>query len=169
MNTNRCDQNVTVSPAVYGDLEDILALQKIAYQSEAALIDDYNIPPLTQTIDGIEDEFRQISFLKAEMDTRIVGSVRAEVQEETCFIKRLIVYPDFQNCGIGSLLLMTIEQCFPRVERYELFTGKESKGNHLFYTRRGYHPFKEEKIDENLTFVYYEKMNECTGFSAYHS
>lgn len=159
MNKNLCCQNATISQAVYSDLEDILALQRIAYESEAALIGDYTIPPLTQTIREIKDEFRVARFLKAEIDTRIVGSVRAEVQDGTCYIKRLIVHPNIQNRGIGSSLLTAIEQDYPRVERYELFTGKKSESNHIFYTRRGYSPFKEEHVNERLTFLYYEKMN----------
>ena len=39
------------------DLPSILALQKLAYQSEAELVGDYSIPPLTQTIEGITDDF----------------------------------------------------------------------------------------------------------------
>jgi hypothetical protein len=36
------------------DLREILALQKLAYKSEAELYDDHSIPPLTQSIEGIE-------------------------------------------------------------------------------------------------------------------
>jgi len=158
MSTNHSG-NCTISLATFRDLDKILVLQRIAYQSEAALIGDYTIPPLTQTICEIQDEFGHTRFLKAEIENRIVGSVRAEVQEGTCFVKRLIVHPDFQNRGIGSSLLTAIEQDYLLVERYELFTGKESKSNHIFYTSRGYCPFKEEHVNEKLTFVYYEKMN----------
>lgn len=36
--------------AVSEDAAAILALQKLAYQSEARLYDDYSLPPLTQTL-----------------------------------------------------------------------------------------------------------------------
>jgi hypothetical protein len=32
-----------------GDYEEILDLQKLAYQSEAIIFNDFTIPPLTQT------------------------------------------------------------------------------------------------------------------------
>jgi len=70
-----------------------------------------------------------------------------------------MVHPDCRNHGIGSLLLAGMEERCPLARRFELFTGRESKRNHVFYTRRGYHPFKEEKIDEKLTLIGYEKMN----------
>jgi len=152
-------QDICISVAVSDDLESILALQKIAFLSEAALIDDYSIPPLKQGITEIRDEFWYTHVLKAEIDKRIVGSVRAELHEGTCLIKKLIVHPDYQNCGIGSFLLTSIEQSFPLVKRFELFTGRESKRNDVFYKRRGYQPFTEKTINEKLTLIGYEKMN----------
>lgn len=150
-------RNVTVSAAGPEDLEEILELQKTAFMSEARRINDYSIPPLRQTLHEICDEFGHSAFLKAAAGTRIVGSVRAELRGETCVIKKLIVHPDCQNRGIGSLLLSEIEQMFPGTRKFELFTGKESKRNHEFYTCRGYTPFKEERITENLVLVYFEK------------
>ncbi len=151
--------DIGISVAASDDLDSILALQKIAFLSEAALIDDYTIPPLKQDITEIRDEFRHSHFLKAEIDKQIVGSVRAEVHGGTCLIEKLIVHPDYQNRGIGSLLLTHIEQRFPHIKRFELFTGRESKRNNAFYIRRGYKPFKEETINEKLTLVCYEKTN----------
>ena len=93
MSTTCTGQEIRISVAEPGDLEQILALQKIAFLSEAALIDDYSIPPLHQDIAEIRDEFRRNRFLKAETGGRIVGSVRAGVQGGTCLIQKLIVQP----------------------------------------------------------------------------
>ena len=150
--------DVKISYADYNELENILALQKIAYQREADLINDLSIPPLQQTISDIRDEFILTRFLKAEIDHRIVGSVRVETQNETCYIKRLIVHPDYQNRGIGSQLLISGEEIFPHMKRFELFTGSESKSNHIFYVRRGYKPFKEVQVSEKLTLIFFEKI-----------
>lgn len=43
----------------------ILALQKRVYESEARLYDDWNLPPLTQTIDSLRAEFATSLVLKA--------------------------------------------------------------------------------------------------------
>ena len=42
----------------------ILALQKLAYESEARLYDDWKLPPLTQTLDSLQAEFA--STLRAQ-------------------------------------------------------------------------------------------------------
>ena len=58
------------------DLKYILDLQKLAYQSEAKLYDDYSIPPLTQTIEGIEQDFRSNLFLKAIINGRGIENLK---------------------------------------------------------------------------------------------
>jgi N-acetylglutamate synthase-like GNAT family acetyltransferase len=139
------------------DAEAILTLQKLAYQSEAILNEDFTIPPLTQTLDSITADFERQVFLKAIIDGQIIGSVRAYQEKDTCYIGRLIVHPDHQGQGIGSQLLRRIEQAFNEVDRYELFTGQKSARNICFYERRGYHLFHTEKIKPGLSLVYLEK------------
>jgi GNAT superfamily N-acetyltransferase len=85
------------------DLDEILSLQKLAYQSEAELCNDYSIPPLTQTLDGMIEDYRKMLILKALEKDQIIGSVRAYMEEGVCRIGRLIVHPDHQNKGIGRL------------------------------------------------------------------
>ncbi|MGN0677471.1 MAG: hypothetical protein ACI4K5_06975 [Ruminococcus sp.] len=59
------------------DLQEILDLQYLAYQSEAKLFNNTDIPPLRQVISDIEKEYRKGFILKA-LDTKnkIIGSVR---------------------------------------------------------------------------------------------
>jgi len=60
--------------AVSDDLGKILALQKIAYRSEAELVGDFTIQPLMQTIEEIREEFKTSLFLKCvDEDREIVG------------------------------------------------------------------------------------------------
>jgi GNAT superfamily N-acetyltransferase len=143
------------------DAQEILDLQKLAYQSEAAIYNDYTIPPLTQTLERIETDFEKQVFLKATIGGRIIGSVRGYMDEETCFIGRLIVHPDLQNQGIGTRLLHEIEQTFSRAKRFELFTGNKSARNLYLYQRQGYKPFKTEMITEDLRLVFLEKHRGC--------
>ncbi|MGE5457222.1 MAG: GNAT family N-acetyltransferase, partial [Methanococcaceae archaeon] len=91
----------------------ILELQKTAFLSEAELYNDYNIEPLTQSFDSITTDFKIYTFLKAEYNSKIVGSVKARETVEFCWIGRLIVAPEFQNRGIGRKLMTHIENEFP--------------------------------------------------------
>jgi ribosomal protein S18 acetylase RimI-like enzyme len=139
------------------DADDILALQKLAYQSEAELYQDWSIPPLTQNIEEIKTEFSTKTFLKACLDGKIVGSVRVSFNRGTCFVGRLIVHPEHQKKGIGTKLMETIEKIFPSTARFELFTGSRSEGNIRLYEKLGYRIFRKERLSAKVILVYMEK------------
>ncbi len=139
------------------DLRDILDLQYLAYQSEAEIYNDYNIPPLKQTLDEVEREFDKGIILKATDESgNIIGSVRAFCENGSVYIGKLIVHPKRQRQGIGTALLSAIEAHYPN-QRYELFTGSKSVKNIALYKRSGYKIFTVKKIDDGLEFVYLEK------------
>jgi phosphoribosylanthranilate isomerase len=148
---------IRVATASREDLPEILALQKLAYRSEAVLNDDFDIPPLRQTLEEIEIEFRQRVFLKTVLDGRIVGSVRAHLDEGVCYIARLIVHPDYQNRGIGSRLMAEVEVRFTDARRFELFTSQRSTRNLYLYHKLGYRDFRTEPLSDKVTLIYLEK------------
>lgn len=147
-----------IAQAEIADAQEILALQKLAYQSEAAIYNDYEIPPLTQSLESIRSEFSDHMFLKALEGDKIVGSVRAKSDSDTCYIGRLIVHPDYQNRGIGTALLKEIERC-QQAKRYELFTGSKSERNLYLYKKHGYCEFRTEDQTDKVKIVFLQKIN----------
>ncbi len=147
-----------IEQAQLTDAPQILALQKLAYLSEAEIWQDYTIPPLTQTLEDTEREFQTQTVLKVVLDGRIIGSVRAYLKEGTCCIGKLIVHPDFQNQGIGAKLLREIEGRFAHAKRYELFTGEKSERNLYFYQKWGYRIFRKKALTDKVTLVFLEKQ-----------
>lgn len=150
---------MSIKKATIDDAGEILALQKLAYTSEAEIYNDFTIQPLHQTIDEIKAEFADRYFLKFCADSRMVGSVRAYAKEGTCFIGKLIVHPEYQNQGIGTKLLQKIENVFDNVNRYELFTGHNSQKNLYLYGKNGYRIFRRQQVRNNLTLVFMEKYS----------
>lgn len=145
----------------YAQVEDaqaILDLQKLAYQSEAALYDDYTIPPLTQTVESMRADFKRHTVLKVTEAGQIIGSVRGRIDGDTCHIGRLIVHPDYQGQGIGTRLMEEIERQFASAARFELFTGDRSERNLYLYQKLGYSIFREEQLTPNVRLVYLEKV-----------
>lgn len=146
-----------VTHANVADAAEILELQKLAYQSEALIYNDWSIPPLTETLDEIEGAFTENTFLKICDSGRIIGSVRVSTREETCEIGRLIVHPDIQGKGIGTQLMLAVEAEFPTAKRFELFTGSKSIRNIRLYERLGYTIFCTKPLSDLVDLVFMEK------------
>jgi GNAT superfamily N-acetyltransferase len=141
----------------FKDLQEILDLQYIAYQSEAKLHNNFKIQPLTQTLEELTREYENGILLKAVDDNNaIIGSVRGYVENNTLFIGKLMVHPKHQGNGIGSQLLHAIEQFCPDY-RYELFTSEKSTQNLQFYEDKGYRRFMEKLVTPGLKLIYLEK------------
>ncbi len=149
-----------ISRADINDLHKILELQKLAFIQEARLYDNFNIQPLTQTFEEIGTEFETKVFLKVETDSAIVGSVRANVNENDCWVNKLMVHPDFQGRGIGRALLLEVERYFPHIKRFRLATGARSKNNIRLYEKAGYNIVKYDTFHDGVEAVFLEKIFE---------
>jgi ribosomal protein S18 acetylase RimI-like enzyme len=144
--------------AIYEDLPEILNLQKLAYLSEAKLLNDYSIQPLKQTLDELNDEFEKTIILKLidRNNNKIIGSIRFREKNDRVYIGKLIVHPDHQNKGFGTKLLKTIETYYEN-KTFELYTSSKSERNLYLYKKNGYKEYKREKTKEEYDFVYLEK------------
>jgi len=147
-------KEVQISLANSNDATEILSLQKRAYVQEVELNNkNFNIPPMLQDIESMIDDFKNNTILKAKSGELIVGSVRANKIDNTCYIGRLIVEPIFQKKGIGKKLLEEIENHFPDASVYELFTGVKSIRNREFYKNAGYIETEEYNAPDGTRLI----------------
>jgi predicted N-acetyltransferase YhbS len=153
---------MVITKAERKDLGEILELQYLAFQSEAKLLNDFEIPPLKQTLEETEQDYNKGIILKATDETgKIIGSVRTYTENDTAYMGKLIVQPEKQSQGIGTKLIQAIEQeC--TAARYEIFTGEKSVRVIRLYEHLGYVRFKEQKISDKLTLVFLEKYKFTT-------
>lgn len=153
--------SVTIGGATAQDAEQILKLQYLCYQSEAALSGDYQIAPLTQPLAGLRGEVADGCVMVARLGTEVVGSVRATVDADgTACIGRLIVHPRMRRHGLGRRLLAAIEQRLEQersARRYRLFTPHRSDGKLRLYHALGYAPVATERVSARITLVTLEK------------
>ncbi|MDD5465846.1 MAG: GNAT family N-acetyltransferase [Candidatus Omnitrophica bacterium] len=129
----------------------------MAYQSEAEIYNDFSLSPLKQSLEELREDFKNKVFLKSVMHGKIVGSVRAYLEEDTCHIRRLIVHPTYQNYGLGRKLMRRVEAKFGQAKRFETFTGHKSRRNIYFHQRLGYKIFKREHVSQLRDRVFMEK------------
>jgi ech hydrogenase subunit C len=163
------------------DAPEILALQKIAYQTEAEIYGEDSLPAMQQSLEELEGEFDRrpnreahllgargtqddpgkdpdhVVFLKAVVNGKIIGAVRGFAIDETTYLSRVVVHPYFRRRGIGRRLTEEIEAAFPAAKRFEIFTGQKSESNLRQFRRLGYQEFKTEHSTPALTWVYLQK------------
>jgi GNAT superfamily N-acetyltransferase len=146
-----------ISLATVAIAAELLELQKLCFQEEAELNQEFNIPPLTQTLDGLREDFRTHTVLAAWQGTWLVGSVRGRRDGTVCRISRLIVHPDHRGKGLATALMAAIEDAFRGVACYELSTGERSERNLRLYAHLGYVPVRREFVTPRLTLVHLQK------------
>ena len=150
--------HLRVGRALPEDLPIILAVQKMAFLSQAALYADPSLPPLVQTLDDMLAECRDKVVLKAESGGDIIGSVRAAQDDDgVCRIGRLVVLPPWQGQGVGTALMRAMEDAFPTAARYSIFTGHKSVGTIRLYEKLGYEETGREPVSGRVTHVRMEK------------
>jgi len=150
---------VRIEHAVADDIPEILALQKVAYRSEAEVYGDPSLPALRQSLAELTHDFEHMLFLKGIVNGKIVASVRGyDDKQGTAHILRLMVHPYFQGRGYAQQMVTTIEKAFLPCWRFEIFTGHRSERNIHLYGKLGYKRFKTEPFNQHVEWVYMEKQ-----------
>lgn len=154
---------IVLELATEQDLRPILELQKRAFIGQAQIYNDYALPSLTQTIVDIAAEFERMTFYKAEVEGKIVASVRCWIRDRTLHVEKLIVEPAMQYRGLGKRMMRAIENLYStQVDRYELATGHKSARNLHLYTSLGYKEIERKALKPGCELVVMAKsVNSC--------
>lgn len=139
---------VRISPLRIEDAGEVLTLQRAAYVPEARRYRDAELPPLTQSLDDLLAELRSpdVLGLGARDGARLVGAVRMRLEGPVAHLGRLVVVPDRQGQGLGTLLLEESERALPpTVTEIRLFTGHLSEPTLRLYERHGYR--RQQEVD----------------------
>lgn len=151
--------DLTITRANTSDAEEVLALIKRAFLPVGEQYGDFELPPLTESLDSHRARYATHVVLKAtDASGRIIGTVQGEPREDgSCYIGRLAVDPAAQRRGIGRALTLALEAEFPDATRFELFTGDRSSETLGLYRSLGYRETHHEVENDHLTLVWMEK------------
>ena len=139
---------------------ELLTLRRAAYVTEAQALNDVFIAPLTQTLDELLEDLSRadVVTLGAWEGSRLVASIRIEIQEAKATLSRLAVAPDQQGRGIGTSLLFAMLPYLPQdVAEIWVFTSKNQHMDLSVYTNSGF----EEQYDRasgELTYTYLRRV-----------
>jgi GNAT superfamily N-acetyltransferase len=138
------------------DAGEVLTLQRAAYVTEARAHDDWDLPPLLETLEQTRAALTGLSWGIRESG-RLVASVRLTVTGPVAVIGRLVVAPDRQGFGLGGSLLRFAESSAPaEVTVFRLFTGSKSVGPLALYAKNGYRE-THRTPENNHELVHLEK------------
>lgn len=149
--------DTVIEQASISDADEILELQKAAFLGQARIYNNVHLPPLVQTFESLVHDFTGMTFLKAVLNSQIIGSVRFLKTGNCVNVCRLIVHPDFQNKGAGTFLMKSLENLFPVGTEFHLFTGDKSSRNIHLYTKLGYHVTRKEATDLGIVHIHMAK------------
>lgn len=148
-----------ISIANFDDLEEILEVQHLAFTTEAIELNNFDIEPLTQDLNRIKEEFNEGLIFKGVINHKIIASIRSKIENNTCYIHKLFVHPDYRGNGYANNILNYFEDyilnLYPNI-KFELYTSAISVRNLNFYKNHGFIKFKEEIIDDIL-FAFFKK------------
>jgi len=148
----------TIRPANSNDAAAILAIQKRAFEDEARLCGDPEIPPLTETLDAVLAHIETQTVLAACDGEQVIGSVRGLVSGTVCTIRGLSIEPGYQGRGIGTALLLEVERAHPLATSFALNTNAAMQGNVRFYRRHGYAIAALTQYSERITLASMSKL-----------
>jgi predicted N-acetyltransferase YhbS len=152
--------NALIEKAMAEDLPEILTLQRQTFAPVAQAHGEPDIPPMTQTLGGITEEYQTMDFLKATLRGRIVGSVRTRIDKAgDCYIGRLIVLPEFQRRGIGAALMQAVHDAHPGCG-FTLFTAQGGDA-FRFYGKLGYRQESAQQLG-NITMACMRRGSDST-------
>jgi ribosomal protein S18 acetylase RimI-like enzyme len=161
---------IRIEPAERADLPRSLEVQHRAFARVARWlgIDDHSqLPPVAETLEDVERliDVQGAVVLVARAgggrDAPIVGTVRGLLSDDgSVEVGRLGVDDGWEGRGIGRALMIAIEEAYPDVGRFELFTGRDAVGPIRLYESLGYRIVRDEEVRPDLFLVWLEK---CRG------
>lgn len=139
------------------EAETIAGVIRVAFATIAEAI-GIDIPPLHEMAADVLATFSAgDAVIVAEVDGVIVGTVRGETMEGgDVMVRRLAVLPAFRGAGIARRMMRALEDAYPQVARFELFTGAEAAGPLALYESLGYR-LMEPRETMGFPLVYLEK------------
>jgi len=158
---------VRIERAGLADLPEALRVQHCAFARVARWLgmeDASQLPPMAETLEDVErlveDQGAIVLIARTGegMAGPVVGTVRGLLGEDgSVEIGRLGVADSWEGRGIGRALMIAIEEAYPDVERFVLFTGRDATGPIRLYESLGYGIVSDQEFSPGVFVVWLEK------------
>ena len=161
---------VRIERAATQELPEALRVQHAAFTRVAKWLGIQNhaeLPPVAETLEEVERLIEEqgavvlVARVGEGPEAPVVGTVRGICSEDgSVEVGRLGVDDDWEGRGIGRALMIALEEEFPEVERFVLFTGRDAVGPLGLYESLGYRIVSEQEFRPGMFLVWLEKCRE---------
>jgi len=139
------------------DIDALLPIQQAAFQEDLAKYDDVETNPACETYEKLAENIRAFHHFTILDDDEIIGALDVRGNDERMHIDKVFISPAYQNKGLGTMSIHFLEEKFPNVKLWTLYTPYLSFRNHHFYEKFGYKKTKETQLSPKLILFKYEK------------
>jgi len=134
----------------------VLNIQIPSYKIEAEIIEFYDLPPLKDTVQSLQQCGE--TFFGYYLNKELCGVVSIKADDKIIDIHRLMVHPNHFRKGIAKGLLNFIETEMKNFETITVSTGTKNTPAVAFYLKNGFVKVKESKIAEQLSLTFFKKQ-----------
>ena len=135
---------------------EVLKIQIPSYNVEAKIINFYDIPPLKDTVQSLQQCGE--TFFGYYLNKELCGVISIKVDDKVIDIHRLMVHPKHLRKGIAKKLLNFIEIELKRFEAIVVSTGTKNEPAVSFYLKNGFLKVEETMITEQLSLTTFKKQ-----------
>jgi len=146
-----------------GDAERIWQLKREAFLPLYEKYRDDATSPAKESLDKViwqlQDERTAYYFIS--VGKQQIGAVRVVERKSAVFtISPIFLLPQYQNKGIGSIVINKLFQSYKGAVAWRLSTILQEERNCHFYEKLGFRKTGEKtEVQENMTIIGYEKTN----------
>lgn len=133
----------------------LLEVQRAAYLVEAELIGSFDIPPLHEDMETLQQTGE--TFYGYWVEEVLAGAISYKRTSSILDIHRLVVHPAYFRRGIGKNLVQFVEQVEDGIETIIVSTGAKNVPAKRLYTQLGFVEKKEEEVIPGLLISLFEK------------
>ncbi|MGE7624906.1 GNAT family N-acetyltransferase [Viridibacillus sp. NPDC096237] len=135
---------------------EVLNIQIPSYKVEAEIIDYYDIPPLKDTVEKLQQCGE--AFFGYYISGELSGVISIKIENDVMDIHRLIVHPKYFRKGIAKMLLDFIESNIEGIKTIIVSTGSKNFPAVNFYEKNGFSRIEEIKVNERLSLTNFKKQ-----------
>lgn len=136
-------------------VKEVLNLQMSSYKVEADIIGFDDIPPLTDSVELLQQSGE--TFFGYYLKGKLCGVISFKTDETVIDIHRLMVHPDHFRIGIANRLLDFIERNNRNYEKIVISTATKNVPAVELYLKKGFSNIGEKRLSPCLSLTFFEK------------